>query len=282
MLRRWFLAAVPCLAAVAAGAEQPVYDADGISATAFGDCDGTDYVLVSLSDAYAPGRYAARDRFADTLAPHLGAIFDAAAAWLEERCGNTETITVVGLVNAVPVHAVAAAGGRAWTPESAAANGRSLAFLAAALPEAGTEPCKEPDGEAAALRTSLFTAKVARTTGSWNRHETLAAIVPLHREIAALLARRGFDWSCGAAFALAELAVRADLARAEILRENIDDILALERDAALRAAFAGPGFAPIDDFRDIVVHTADGPAVRYGGYRLPIVARIEAAFGLGR
>lgn len=87
MLRRWILAAVPCLAAVAAGAEQPVYDADGISATAYGDCDGNDYVLVSLSDAYAPGRYAARDRFAATLAPHLGFIFDAAAAWLEERCG---------------------------------------------------------------------------------------------------------------------------------------------------------------------------------------------------
>ena len=266
--------------AAAAAAQEPVYDDEGIGAVAYADCDGDDYALVSFAGGTPPGRVAA------ALSPHLEGIFTAAAAWLDARCGDTRTITVVGVVDAAPVHAVAGAREAGWAPGSAALDARSLAFLAPALPAAGEAACEAADGMAAAgdgagaLRTRMFTARMARTTGQWNRREALAALVKVHREAAALFVQRGFSWSCPGAFDAAALAVETGRARAESLRENADDLLALDPAALRDAAFGGPdAAAPIADFREIVADTPAGPAIRYGGFRFPIVARLWAAAG---
>ena len=284
MARMRALAAGLCAAAAALGAAAPaaaqqrVYDAEGIAATAWADCDGGDYALAAVD--------AAPESAARALEPHAGDILRAAAAWLDSRCGGaTETVTVVAVVDAAPVHAVAAARARGWAPGSAPPDARALAFLAPALPDSGGD-CPAPDGMAAAgggagaLRTRLFTAKVARTTGQWSRRQTLEKLVPLHREAMELFARRGFAWACPGAFAAAVLAVQADRARAESLRENLPDLLELAPAELAEAAFGGPDPAPVSDLRALVADTADGPAIRTGGFAYPIVLRLRAAAGL--
>ena len=272
------LCAATLWATAPALAQQRVYDAEGIAATAWADCDGGDYALAAVD--------AAPERAARALEPHAGAILQAAAVWLDSRCGGApETVTVVAIVDAAPVHAVAAARAHGWAPGSAPPDARALAFLAPALPDSG-DACPAPDGMAVAgggagaLRTRLFTAKVARTTGQWSRRQTLEKLVPLHREAMELFARRGFAWGCPGAFAAAVLAVQADRARAESLRENLPALLELAPAALAEAAFGGPAPAPIADVRALVAETADGPAIHPGGFAYPIVLRLRAAAGL--
>lgn len=253
-------------------AEEIVYDDGELRAVAHADCDGSDYALVTAPDGGA--------EVAKALAPRVGDILDAALPWLAERCPETETatITIVGVAGALPVHAVAASRAADWAPGSAPADARALAFLEPALPEADGGECAAPKGFAA-LRTKAFTAKVARTAGHWNPRETLDALVPIHREVMAMAARSGFDWRCPHAFKVAALAVEVDRARAQSLRENLDDLLALEPAALAEAAFGGRGPAPIDDIRGLVAQTASGSAIRYGGFSYPVVARLAEAAG---
>ena len=266
------LGAGAVMAASGAFAGEVVYDDGALRAVAHADCDGSDYVIVTAPDGGA--------RVAKALAPRVADILDAALPRLAERCGETgaATVTVVGVAGALPVHAVAASRAADWAPGSAPADARALAFLAPALPESDGGDCAPPR-DFAALRTKAFTAKVARTAGHWNPRETLDALVPVHREVMAMAARSGFEWRCAHAFEVTALAVEVDRARAQSLRENLDDLLALEPAALAEAAFGGREPAPIDNIRGLVVETAAGPAIRFGGFAYPAVVRVAEAAG---
>ena len=47
-----------------------VYEADGLEATAYADCDAGGYVIAKVSAAAAASRYATHDRFSELIAPH--------------------------------------------------------------------------------------------------------------------------------------------------------------------------------------------------------------------
>ena len=265
------LGAGAVMAASSALAQEVVHDDGELRAVAYADCDGSDYVL-----AMTPGRGAGVAR---ALSERVDAVLSAALSWLTERCDETDTVTAVGVAGAFPVYAVAASRAGGWAPGSAPADPRALAFLAPALSETPGGDCSAPR-DFAALRTKMATAKVARTSGQWNSRETLEALVPAHRGIMAMAARSGFEWHCEHAFKVAALAAEVDRARAQSLRENLDELLALEAEALAEAAFGGREPAPIGDIRGLVVETADGPAIRYGGFAWSVVTQLAEAAGL--
>ena len=100
------------------------------------------------------------------------------------------------------------------------------------------------------------------------------------------LGQWGFEWRCEGVFALAELAIRIDLERATLLKENeremVERLAALTGDdeiaAEMAAWFRSPGMPLVTDLHDIPRASGGGVSLRYGGYPLPVAARIERAF----
>ena len=110
--------------AMAGNTREVVYEAEGLQATAHTDCDSSAYTVVALGDGHDARRYAAYGSFATLIEPHLEAILTRSAAWLDRPGGceagpNAQTITVVGVVSALPIFATAAERDKGWRPGSA-------------------------------------------------------------------------------------------------------------------------------------------------------------------
>lgn len=274
-----------------------MFESDGFIATAHADCDASAYVLISLTEAGVAERYASSGKFAEKVAPHEAQILTAASAWLDgagsdgcEAPVQTETISLIGLVNALPVYASAAGRADLWQPGSAIPNARDIAVLADALPAAQAVNCGAFDDDVASkiekYRTRIFTIRAAHTTGQWSHLQALTKLVPAHQEIMAAVGEWGFNWQCDGVFDLAGVAILADQERAALLKwtkEKIRERLAAtstaeEVTALMTETYRAPALPPVSSFHDIVNAAASGSPGRYGGFLSPDVAEIESLF----
>ncbi len=272
-----------------------VHNGDGVRVTVHTDCDGSAYTLVDLTEDGVAERYAASDKFAAKIAPQLPAILSNAAAWLDGDGGKScaepmraETITVIGVVNALPVYITAARRSAAWQPDSAMPDARDLAIFSAVLPPRETTRC-ELFGESVGpkigkYRTQIFTIRAAHTTGQWSHMQALTKLVPLHQEIMGLVGAWSLEWQCPDVFALAGVAILADEERAVLLKWNERKIRARVAEAStpdevtaiMAELYRMPTLPPVSSLLDI----ADGTeaSIRYGGYLSPNVKLMETVF----
>ena len=95
-----------------------------------------------------------------------------------------------------------------------------------------------------------------------------------------MAARSGFEWHCEHGFKVAALAAEADRARAQSLRENLDDLLALEPERWQRRRSAGASRRPSATSVDWSWKRPMGPAIRYGGFAWSVVTQLAEAAGL--
>ena len=201
-------------AAASDTASSVVYEADGVRATAYADCDASAYALVSLTDAGGAERYAASDKFGAKIEPYLPAILSASATWLDGDAstlcdGSTkaETITLVGVVNALPIYAAAASRTADWQAGSATPDARDISTFASVLPPMETVRCETFEetvgSKIGKYRTRIFTIRAAHTTGQWSHMQALTNLVPLHQEIMGMVGDWSFEWQCAGVFALA-------------------------------------------------------------------------------
>ncbi len=274
-----------------------VHEADDVRAEAHTDCDASAYVLVTLTMKGAAERFAAPSKFADKVAPSLPAILDGAAAWLEgegsDLCDQpvqTETITVVGLVNALPIYVTGASRSAAWAPGSAVAEARHLAAFAEAQPQPAPAACTVFDEAIGAnidkLRTRIFTIRAAHTTGQWSHMQALTKLVPLHQEIMSHVGDWGLAWQCPGVFELAGVAILADEERSVLLKWNeqkIRDRVAQDgsseqRTATMTEVYRSPALPPVSSLAEWIDRSRDTPRVRYGGYLTPEAQVAEDVF----
>ncbi len=272
-----------------------IYAQDGLSAVFHDECDATPFVVVTLDAAHDVARYADHEKFGELVAPHLNPILNAAKAWLvapeNGDCAEDlalETLTLVGVVNALSVYASAATADSAWAANTGVPDARSLSAFAAALPAASPGRCatftQTVAPEVAKMRTKLFTARAAHTTGQWSDKQALEALAPLHARIMDAVGEWGFDWHCPEVFALTKLAVLADLERETLLKEAETDIVAAitaastpeEEVAVMTTMYRLEGYEPIAQFDQLVKDINGQPTIRYGGYSHPVVERLEA------
>lgn len=287
----WTLAPSPVAAADSASAI--VYEADEVRAEAFTDCDDSAYALVTITEAGAAERYAATAKFADKIAPGLDAILAASASWLNgegaAHCAApvpAETITIVGLVNALPIYVTAASRSAAWARGSADPDARHIALFNPALAAQDANGCGAFDDAVAPnigkLTTRIFTIRAAHTTGQWSHMQALTKLVPVHQDIMAQVGEWGLAWHCPGVFDLASLAILADEERTALLKWNeskIGDRIAEagsgeELDAAMLEVYRAPSLPPVASLHDWV----DDATIRYGGFLSPEAAVTEDMF----
>lgn len=270
-----------------------VYEANGIRATAHADCDTSAYTLVSLTDGGAAERYAARDKFGAQVEAYLPEIMSASAAWLDGDAGalcdgstKAETITLVGVVNALPIYAAAARRTAGWQVGSAMPDARDISMFASVLPELESVRCETFEETVGSkiekYRTRIFTIRAAHTTGQWSHMQALTNLVPLHQEIMSLVGDWSFEWQCTDVFELAGVAILADEERAALLKWNQAKIRARLAETSTPDAAAAVmaetyrlrALPPVSSIHDIPHETT----IRYGGYLSPSVEDTEAVF----
>jgi len=290
----WVLASTG-LAAAPNSMSSVVFDRDGVRATAYTDCDGSAYTLTTLTESGVAERYAASDKFAEKIAPELPEILTASAAWLDgdgaALCADpvqAETVTLVGVVNALPIYVTAASRSAAWQPGSAMADARDIAAFADVSPSPETPRCavyEETVGsKIAKYRTQIFTIRAAHTTGQWSHMQALTKLVPLHQEIMGLVGDWSLAWQCPEVFALAGVAILADEERAALLKWNEQKIRARLAEAstqddvatAMTELYRQPSLPPVSSLLDIADESS--ASIRYGGYLSPSVELTEALF----